>query len=41
MLIISTAIIDLVFPRFFMPHGISLDANDNVWITDVALHQVR
>jgi len=26
--------------HFAMPHGISVDARDNVWITDVALHQV-
>lgn len=26
--------------RFAMPHGISVDAHDNVWITDVALQQV-
>lgn len=25
---------------FAMPHGISVDAGENVWITDVALHQV-
>lgn len=25
---------------FFMPHGITLDESDNIWITDVALHQV-
>jgi peptidylamidoglycolate lyase len=24
----------------YMPHGIALDAADNVWLTDVALHQV-
>jgi len=23
-----------------MPHGLEIDANDSVWITDVALHQV-
>lgn len=23
-----------------MPHGISFDADGNVWLTDVALHQV-
>ena len=25
---------------FAMPHGITIDASDNVWLTDVALHQV-
>lgn len=25
---------------FAMPHGLTVDANDNVWLTDVALHQV-
>jgi len=26
--------------RFYMPHGLSLDPSDNVWLTDVAMHQV-
>ncbi|HKJ18745.1 MAG TPA: peptidyl-alpha-hydroxyglycine alpha-amidating lyase family protein [Xanthomonadales bacterium] len=25
---------------FAMPHGLTVDRNDNVWLTDVALHQV-
>ena len=25
---------------FYMPHGISVDPQGNVWLTDVALHQV-
>jgi peptidylamidoglycolate lyase len=25
---------------FALPHGITIDASDNVWLTDVALHQV-
>ncbi|KAL1448935.1 hypothetical protein WDU94_000184, partial [Cyamophila willieti] len=25
---------------FYMPHGITLDKQNNIWITDVALHQV-
>ncbi|XP_061435837.1 LOW QUALITY PROTEIN: peptidyl-glycine alpha-amidating monooxygenase [Lethenteron reissneri] len=25
---------------FFMPHGLSVDPDDNLWVTDVALHQV-
>ena len=26
--------------RFYLPHGISVDPQGNVWLTDVALHQV-
>ncbi|XP_072167186.1 uncharacterized protein [Diadema setosum] len=26
--------------RFYMPHGLYIDAHDNMWLTDVALHQV-
>lgn len=26
--------------RFYMPHGITVDHENNVWLTDVALHQV-
>lgn len=25
---------------FYMPHGLTVDQYDNVWVTDVALHQV-
>lgn len=25
---------------FFMPHGLTIDHEDNIWLTDVALHQV-
>ncbi|XP_069688492.1 peptidyl-alpha-hydroxyglycine alpha-amidating lyase 1 [Periplaneta americana] len=25
---------------FYLPHGLTVDANNNVWVTDVALHQV-
>ncbi|XP_075165964.1 peptidyl-alpha-hydroxyglycine-alpha-amidating lyase 1 [Haematobia irritans] len=25
---------------FYMPHGLTIDHDDNVWVTDVALHQV-
>ena len=25
---------------FYMPHGMTIDRNGNMWITDVALHQV-
>lgn len=25
---------------FFMPHGLNVDHENNVWVTDVALHQV-
>lgn len=26
--------------KFVMPHGLTIDRQDNVWLTDVALHQV-
>jgi peptidylamidoglycolate lyase len=26
--------------RFAMPHGLTVDQDDNVWLTDVALHQI-
>ena len=26
--------------RFLLPHGMRVDAQDNIWVTDVALHQV-
>lgn len=26
--------------QFIMPHGLTVDRNNNVWVTDVALHQV-
>ena len=26
--------------QFAMPHGLAIDANDHLWVTDVALHQV-
>ena len=26
--------------HFIMPHGLTVDSNNNVWVTDVALHQV-
>ncbi|XP_045597192.2 peptidyl-glycine alpha-amidating monooxygenase B isoform X2 [Procambarus clarkii] len=25
---------------FFMPHGLTVDKDDNIWVTDVGLHQV-
>lgn len=25
---------------FYMPHGLTIDRHDNLWVTDVALHQV-
>lgn len=30
----------MFFFRFYMPHGLTIDHEDNVWVTDVALHQV-
>lgn len=26
---------------FYMPHGLFVDSNDNIWVTDVGLHQVE
>jgi peptidylamidoglycolate lyase len=26
--------------QFIMPHGLTVDADDNIWVTDVGLHQV-
>ena len=26
--------------RFAMPHGLTVDDHDNLWLTDAALHQV-
>ena len=26
--------------QFYMPHGITIDSNNSIWLTDVALHQV-
>ncbi len=26
--------------RFYVPHGITVDSRENVWLTDVGLHQV-
>ncbi|XP_070542218.1 peptidyl-glycine alpha-amidating monooxygenase B-like [Ptychodera flava] len=26
--------------RFYMPHGLTIDSEDNMWLTDVAMHQV-
>ena len=30
----------LLLPRFFMPHGLTIDSEGNTWLTDVAMHQV-
>lgn len=30
----------MVFRRFYLPHGITVDFENNVWVTDVAMHQV-
>lgn len=30
-----------VFVRFYLPHGITTDKDNNYWVTDVALHQVN
>ena len=29
-----------IYCRFYMPHGLDIDGNNSVWVTDVALHQV-
>jgi hypothetical protein len=26
---------------FYMPHGLFIDNEENVWLTDVAMHQVN
>ena len=26
--------------RFYMPHGLKVDGQGNIWVTDVGLHQV-
>ena len=26
---------------FFLPHMLTVDAKNNIWVTDVALHQVK
>ncbi|XP_071965745.1 peptidyl-glycine alpha-amidating monooxygenase B-like [Antedon mediterranea] len=26
--------------QFYMPHGLTIDQEDNIWLTDVALHQI-
>lgn len=26
--------------QFYMPHGLTIDRHGNIWVTDVALHQV-
>lgn len=33
-------ILFILFYRFFLPHGITVDNDFNIWVTDVALHQV-
>lgn len=30
----------LFFVRFYLPHGLTLDYQNNLWLTDVAMHQV-
>lgn len=25
---------------FYLPHGLTVDRHDNIWLTDVAMHQV-
>ena len=33
-------ILTVLFYRFYLPHGIAIDHENNIWVTDVALHQV-
>jgi len=35
----SDIIMDLFF-RFYLPHGLTIDHEDNIWLTDVAMHMV-
>ena len=30
----------LFYCRFYLPHGLTVDHEDNLWLTDVASHQV-
>ena len=30
----------LFYRRFYLPHGLTVDHEDNLWLTDVASHQV-
>ena len=34
-----TSIVE-IFSRFYMPHGITIDNDNNLWLIDVAAHQV-
>ena len=27
--------------EFIMPHGLSVDKEDNIWVTDVGAHQIK
>ena len=31
----------LCYYRFYLPHGLTVDHDDNLWLTDVGSHQVR
>ena len=31
---------DVCICRFYMPHGLHIDSKGNIWVTDVAMHQV-
>jgi peptidylamidoglycolate lyase len=37
---LDLAIIWQYLCRFYLPHGLTVDANNNVWVTDVAQHQI-
>jgi len=29
-----------IYFRFYLPHGLTVDHQKNIWVTDVALHQI-
>lgn len=39
-LLFYTSLHIIILDRFCMPHGLTIDHEGNVWVTDVALHQV-
>lgn len=37
---LSCVLPSLVHPSFYLPHGLTIDDHDNMWLTDVGMHQV-